>query len=401
MIGSLYSGISGINANTNAMSVVGDNIANMGTTGFKSSNISFANVLSQSIGGMGGSQIGRGVTTTEVRSQWSSGTLESTGNVTDLAIDGQGLFMVGGSDGETYYTRAGNFKFDKNSNLVNPDGYVVQGYELDDEGKAGKITDISIPSTGNSPKATANMNVGMNLDAGAAEDDTYSTTVTVYDSLGNAIGLTLDFEKTATAGQWDVSASIPADAGTAALDVASVTFDENGDLEEGLDPKVTLTLDSGETQEVAWDIYGEETGDGTLTGYASESTTLSQTRDGYPAGSLQGVSVSEEGEVVASYSNGQLVSLYKIALADFSNYSGLRKMGGNLYGETLASGQANVGVAGSGGMGSIASSSLEMSNVDLAKEFVKMITTQRSFQANSKVISTSDEVLAELINIKR
>jgi flagellar hook protein FlgE len=399
MIGSLYSGISGINANTNAMSVVGDNIANMGTTGFKSSNISFANVLGQSIGGMGGSQIGRGVTTSEVRSQWSSGTLESTGNVTDLAIDGQGLFMVGGSDGEAYYTRAGDFKFDKDSNLVNPEGYVVQGYELDDEGKPGKITDISIPSTGNSPKATENMNVGMNLDAGAAEGDTYSTTVTVYDSLGNAIGLTLDFEKTATAGQWNVTASIPADAGNADLD-ASVTFDENGDLEEGLDPKVTLTL-GGEEQEIAWDIYGEETGDGTLTGYASESTTLNQTRDGYPAGSLQGVSVSEEGEVVASYSNGQLVPLFKIALADFRNYSGLRKMGGNLYSETLASGQANVGVAGSGGMGSIASNSLEMSNVDLAKEFVKMITTQRSFQANSKAISTSDEVLAELINIKR
>lgn len=402
MIGSLYSGISGINANTNAMSVIGDNIANMGTTGFKSSDISFANVLSQSVGGLGGSQIGRGVMMSEVRPQWSSGTLESTGNVTDLAINGQGLFVVRGTDGMRYYTRAGDFKFDKDANLVNPQGFRVQGYEIGEDGTLGRITDITIPNTGNPPKATTRMNVGINLNAGAVEDELYSTTLTVYDSLGNGIGLTLDFKKTGNEGEWDVTAVIPASIGTATLSIATVTFDSNGRLADGYAPTIDFELVNGASDfEVTWDIYGEGAKAGTLTGYAAESSTLSQTRDGYPAGSLQGVSVSEAGEIVASYSNGQLVPLFKVALADFTNYSGLRKMGGNLYSETLASGQASIGVAGSGVMGSIASNSLEMSNVDLAKEFVKMITTQRSFQANSRVITTSDEILAELINIKR
>lgn len=402
MIGSLYSGISGLNANTNAMSVIGDNIANMGTTGFKSSDVSFANVLSQSVGGLGGSQIGRGVMMSEVRPQWTAGTLESTGNVTDLAVNGQGMFVVRGTDGMRYYTRAGDFKFDKDANLVNPQGFKVQGYEIGDDGTLGQIRDITIPNTGNPPKATTEMNVGINLDAGSLEDERYSTTLTVYDSLGNAIGLTLDFTKTENEGEWNVTAVIPESVGTATLSIGNVTFDSNGRLEEGYEPEIELELINGASDlEISWDIYGESTSGGTLTGYSAESSTISQTRDGYPAGSLQGVSVSEAGEIVASYSNGQLIPLFKVALADFPNYSGLRKMGGNLYSETLASGQASIGVAGSGVMGSIASNSLEMSNVDLAKEFVKMITTQRSFQANSRVITTSDEILAELINIKR
>jgi flagellar hook protein FlgE len=402
MIGSLYSGISGINANTNAMSVIGDNIANMSTTGFKSSDISFANVLSQSLGGSDGSQIGRGVMMSDIRPQWSSGILESTANVTDLAVNGTGLFVVQGADGGRFYTRAGDFKFDKDARLVNPEGFVVQGYEIDETGALGKISGISVSNTGNAPKATTEMNVGINLDAGAIQGDTYSTTLTVYDSLGNAIGLTLDFSKTETDGEWAVEAEIPSSVGVAGLDITTVTFDERGVLASGLDPEVQLVLANGaENFEIGWDVYGSGAGGGTLTGYASGSATLSQSQDGYPAGALQGVSVSEAGEIVASYSNGQLVPLYKVALADFRNYSGLRKMGGNLFAESMGSGQANVGIAGEGGMGSISSNSLEMSNVDLAKEFVKMITTQRSFQANSRVITTSDEVLTELINLKR
>ena len=416
MIGSLYAGISGLNANAIAMTVIGDNIANVNTTAFKSNRSSFANILSQSLQGTGGNDIGRGVKFWGTAPSWGQGTVENTANPTDMAINGRGFFMVNDDSGQTFFSRAGEFSFDRNGDLRNPDGLAVQGYEVtavapDGTLTLGAITDIGVPSESSSPPvATDEFTMDINLDAGAAVGDTYSTSQVFYDSLGNAVPVTFTFTRAITvapaSANWDVAASIPASAGTGAVvSVPQVQFDASGNMIAPLgDATVTLTLTNGAVspQAINWDLYDAAAASlGDITGYASTSVTTFQTQNGYPAGSLRGVSVNESGVVTGAYSNGQMTPLYQVALADFPSYYGLSKMGNNLYAETLASGQALPGIATTGRLGSISPSAVEMSNVDLAQEFVKMITTQRAFQANSKVITTSDEILNELINIKR
>jgi flagellar hook protein FlgE len=252
------------------------------------------------------------------------------------------------------------------------------------------------------------MNAEVNLDAGAAAGDIFTSAVTIYDSLGNSVPVTLTFTNTG-AGTWDVAGSIPASAGTGVTlnggATTSIAFDPSGQLTTpAADVAMALTLTNGAAnpQNVTWNLYDASgLNNGSLTGYASPSSTTFLGQNGYPAGSLRGVSFDEAGIVTGSYSNGQLTPLFQLALAEFPSYYGLTKMGHNLYAESLESGQALPGVPGSSSLGSISPSSIEMSNVDLAQEFVKMITTQRAFQANSRVITTSDEVLTELINIKR
>lgn len=416
MIGSLFAGISGLNANATAMTVIGDNIANVNTTGFKANRSSFANVLSTSLQGSGGNNIGRGVTFWGSTPSWSQGSVENTANATDMAVNGRGFFMVNDQSGQTLFTRAGEFAFDRNGDLRNPDGLAVQGYQVtavapDGTLTLGAIMNIGVPSESTSPPvATDEFTMDINLDAGAALTDTYSTSQVFYDSLGNAVPVTFTFTRAAAVAPatatWNVAASIPASAGTgAAVSVPSIGFNASGNMiVPAADATVTLTLTNGATspQAITWSLYdpaGPSLGD--ITGYASASVTTFQTQNGFPAGSLRGVSVDELGVVTGAYSNGQMTPLYQVALADFPSYYGLTKMGNNLYAESLASGQALPGVAQSGRLGSISPSSVEMSNVDLAQEFVKMITTQRAFQANSRVITTSDEILNELINIKR
>ncbi len=638
MIGSLYSGISGLKANTDAMSVIGDNIANVNTTGFKSSKASFADVFSQVAGKDG---IGQGVMISGQSTDWTQGTPESTGNATDLAITGDGLFIVHDAAGVEYYTRAGNFQFDNAGNLVNHDGMIVQGYKIDPvAGASGAVSNITIESGNCPPLVTIEMSVNLNLNAddtngldesvgatltadctnvdsditftavkggaagnnisivyvdpGAADralsvevddsnpddiiitvnlatgtvvlgmaitstaadiadaiannqdaaalvtaelddvgagvveaadsanlvsgggaarvtvtaagaaivagvpivngdvtytavtggtdgnnisieyaaggvvgdppevsvadnvitvtcdigattaaevataintnadaallvsataygdgagtiaatvadvtltngvdvadniPDTYSNTITAYDSLGSAVDVIVQYT---CVGQgrwvWDVATS---DGSSSSAGV--VSFDENGKLNyPAADPTIVITgLSNGaDDLKIEWDLVGNDN----FTGYAMLSSTSYKTQNGYAAGALQSVSVDNEGFVVKAYSNGQLMPGYRVALAGFSSYDGLSRMGDNLYSESLASGQPIFGTPGSGTLGGISSSSLEMSNVDLATEFVRMITTQRAFQANSRVITSSDEILQELINLKR
>ena len=414
MIGSLFAGISGLNANSTAMTVIGDNIANVNTTAFKSNKSSFANVLSQSLGGSATGGIGRGVEFWGVSPSWSQGSIENTSNATDMAINGKGFFMVEDDSGSAFYTRAGEFSFNKDGDLVNPDGLYVQGYTVSSLAADGTITlgsieNINVPGESTAPpQATTTSTLDINLDAGAAVNDTYSSTQSIYDSLGNAIPLTLTFTKTA-ANAWTANISVPAGTVTdpttdIGITNANLTFDGNGNLNTGTDPSITLTNLVNGAADIAinWDLFdsaGATNGD--LTQYAAASTTNFNTQNGYAAGNLRGVSVDEKGFVTGVYSNGQLTPLYQVVLAEFPSYFGLSKMGKNLYAESRASGQAMPGVPLSGSLGSISPSAIEMSNVDLAQEFVKMITTQRAFQANSRVITTSDEILQELISLKR
>jgi flagellar hook protein FlgE len=415
MIGSLFAGISGLNANATAMTVIGDNIANVNTTGFKANRASFANVLSQSLGGSLGNDIGRGVEFWGTSPLWTQGSLENTGSSTDLAVSGKGFFIVQDDTGTNYYTRAGQFYLDEVGDMVNPDGYLVQGYEIDDNGNRGNLTSISIPGERISePSATSEFTFDINLDAGTATNGTYSATQSVYDSLGNAIPLTMTFTKTANPREWTVTSSIPVTAGSgvafnpgggAPTNSITMTFDTTGNLSgPAADQTLRLALTNGATSplDIVWDLFDSGgTNNGDLTEYASPSSTTFQYQDGYSSGLLRGISVDEDGIVTASYSNGQLIPVFQVALADFPSYEGLAKMGKNLYAESTSSGQPMPGVAGKGRLGAISPSAIEMSNIDLAQEFVKMITTQRAFQANSRVITTSDEILSELINIKR
>ena len=424
MIGSLYAGISGLNANATAMSVIGDNIANVNTTAFKSNSVTFASVLSQSLTGSGGNSIGRGVQLGGMSQSWSQGTLESTGNGTDLAINGKGFFMVQDEAGLTYYTRSGGFNFNADGNLVNADNMIVQGYSVDTVNADGTFTlgaigDISVTGATSSPSATDEIATTLNLDAGATSTlpDTHTTTISVYDSLGNEIPLTITFTKNATDRSWNVAASIPSTAGTSAaitaggVALASIEFDADGKLASvtnttpaalTVDPVITLTLDGfTASQAITWSLFDSGVSNDKVTGYASPSTTSFLNQNGYAAGTLQGVAVDEKGVVTGYFTNGELPPLFQIALADFPNYQGLNAIGDSLYSGSRSSGQATPGTAGNGKLGLISSSALEMSNVDLAKEFVKMITTQRAFQASSRVITTSDEILQDLINLKR
>jgi flagellar hook protein FlgE len=409
MIGSLFSGISGLNANSQAMSVIGDNIANVNTTGFKSSSVSFGNMFSQSLDESAMASSGSGVKLMGINQIWTSGSFENTGNATDLAINGKGMFVVRNEANSPFYTRAGNFTFNDQGFLVNNDGFNVQGYAINDQGSLDALGDINIAGDNTyKNQATSELTVGLNLNSGAAAGEEYTTTITVNDSLGNNIPLALVFTKVADLNQWTVTTSIPNEIGSATIldsggDPITFAFDASGKLTNTEDGLITLNLTNGAVSGQVIELNLTENGssNGNVTGYPSPTMMNSQSQDGYPAGILQSVSVDKFGIVTGSYSNGQRIDLFRVALADFPSYQGLTKIGNNLYTASKHSGQASIGIIGTGRLGNLTPNSLEMSNVDLATEFVKMITTQRAYQANSRVISTSDELLTELINIKR
>jgi flagellar hook protein FlgE len=411
MIGSLYSGISGLKSQTSAMAVIGDNIANVNTTGFKTSKVLFANVFSATLG-QSRMQIGRGVSMSGLSANWNAGTLETTNNVTDLAINGQGMFIVRDpANNGQYYTRAGQFEFNSNHRLVNTDGMEVQGYSINLDGTRGALGGITLPNGISTPMASTEIAMGLNLNSSAIDGDTYDTTVSVYDTLGNSVELNLNFVRNGTGWDWYVVPS----AGTAVpntderwhLDFTSEgALNPAGCIPAGANPTISVTDTGlgGEDLAVQWTIFNNNDPpgtNGTITGYAGTSVKTAQTQDGFPSGMLQGISIDNDGVFTALYSNGTMSPFAQVALADFASYAGLAKQGSNLFTSSLASGQPVITTPNSAGVGAIAGSSLEMSNVDLAQEFVALITTQRAFQANSKVITTSDEVLAELISIKR
>jgi flagellar hook protein FlgE len=410
MIGSLYSGISGLKANTSAMAVIGDNIANVDTTGFKASRVSFANIFSASLS-QTSLQIGRGVTLNGVNPQWQAGSLENTNSATDLSINGSGLFLVDDpSNGSTYYSRAGQFEWDKNGRLVTPDGFIVQGYSIDPTtGNTGGIDNITLPNGTSQPNPTQNISFGMNLNSDAAVGDTFMSSITAYDSLGSEAILDIEFTRSATGWDWVVAVDHKNPAASSAS-TGSIVFDAAGNLNPAAcvppnaNPAIVLANVGPATSPmtITWNyLDAANASDGSITGYSSESSKTAQSQDGYPSGSLQSVAVDEDGYFTGVYSNGSMIPFAQIALADFPSYSGLAKQGSNLYAESLSSGQPLLGPPNTAGLGSIAPSTLEMSNVDLGTEFVEMITTQRAFQASSKVITTSDEILAELLSIKR
>lgn len=419
----LYSGVSGLNTNSQAMTVIGNNLANTNTLGFKGSRTVFSDLLSSTINGSGGtSQVGRGVNVSKVDNIFSQGTFESTESGLDVAIEGDSFFLVSeeGTDAMNY-TRAGAFRFDEDGFLVNPEGFRVQGKDFDVNGDlvAGDPGDIQVGNTGLiAGNATDAMSLTTNLDA-AAEipaagfDHTdpatfnYSSSTQVFDSLGEPHLLTTYFRKTAP-NEWDWSWSAEDDTGTlfgpaatddtiAGLGGATIDFNGDGTLVAGTGGPINLGpfnwlngSDAGQTIDITFNN----------TQFDSESTVISQDQNGFGAGNLTSVDIDGEGVVIASYSNGEQMKVASLVLGKFNNPNGLRQVGNNLYEASETSGTPRVGLPGTE-LGKVFTNSLEQSNVDMGAEFVRMITVQRGFQANSKIITTVDELLGELINLKR
>lgn len=416
----LYSGVSGLNTNSQAMSVIGNNLANTNTVGFKGSRTVFADLLSSNINGSGGtSQVGRGVGMSKVDQVFSQGTFESTESGLDVAIEGEGFFILKEPGDETpYYSRAGAFRFDEDGYLVNPEGYQVMGKQFDVNGELlpGDASSIRVQSSGliqgqvtNELTLTTNLDSAEPINAVAfayANPDSYnySSSVQVFDSLGNPHLVTTYFKKTDN-NEWDVYYSYEDDAGVvnpvAPAALTTLNFTTDGILTNAaLDPPLPTTAT---IPAIAW-------GNGTTataidvtfdtTQFNSESVVISQDQNGFGAGNLTGVDIDGDGIVIASYSNGEQTKIAQLVLGKFVNPGGLALVGSNLYTETSASGTARTGIPGPE-LGKVFTNSLEQSNVDMGAEFVRMITVQRGFQANSKIITTVDELLGELINLKR
>jgi len=417
----LYTGISGLQANAEAMSVTGNNISNSNTVGFKSSSTLFSDVLSASISSSSGdSQVGRGAQISSVRNSFSQGSFQSSSSSTDLAIEGDGFFMVSDpSSSEVLYTRNGAFGFDANGYLTNAEGYRVQGKSFDANGDliGGDPTDIKVDINSQIPaKRTSNLTLTTNLDASSSlvgpfdmtdpvNSSNYSTSTQIYDSLGNTHMATTYFTMTAPqTWEWHtVANSSELDLAAAGPEVitevgsGSLSFDSSGNLLTGATASTTsgaLVWNNGS------DPNHQINMEFNTTQFSSSSVVISQRQDGYAPGEVVQVSIDNNGTVSASYSNGESIDNAMLTLATFTNPNGLGKEGGSLYAASNSSGTPSIGIS-SPSQGSIYTNSLELSNVDLAQEFVDLITIQNGYSASSKVITTTDEMLQELINMKR
>jgi len=388
MLRSLYSGISGLRSHQTMLDVTGNNIANVNTAGFKGSSVVFQDSLSQlignagipddQVGGRNPAQVGLGVQVAGIRTNFAQGSAQATGRGGDLMISGDGFFAVR-SGGETLYTRAGAFTFDSTGKMVTVDGAVVQGWAATNGVVNTGLApaDIVLPLNAISPaRATTSATVTGNLPSTAEIGDTLVRDVTVYDAQGAGSTLSLTFTKTAAG--WDVTEPVSGATG-------SLTFTD------GVQTAPGLTLTAGA---LTVDLTA-------VTGYADMSTVAVTGQDGAPAGSLKSYSITGDGSIIGIFSNGRTETLAKIAMATFANPEGLEKAGGTAYRVSANSGQPQFGVPGAAGFGDLVSGALEMSNVDLSQEFTNLIVAQRGFQANARIITTSDEVLQELTQLKR
>ncbi len=458
MMRSMYSGVSGLRTHQSKMDVIGNNIANVNTVGFKRGQMTFQEVFNQVIqgasapqGGKGGTnpqQVGMGVSVGSINTIHTKGPAQRTENPTDLMIDGEGFFVVSDDPnfGNRYYTRAGNFSLDRDGNLVTADGFKVLGYRADENGKiTSDIANIMISkSETKGATATENIIIKGNLDSRLENDTEHKADTEIVDSLGNTYTVTFKFIKNDT-GQWRMTIDRITDnatknyykhedSGTVGIDGADgidITFDKNGNIETiggknlkgdtNLLEKINLTnlndivFNYDKDDEEITDAKGpngnlkditlfDKENENTykdLHQYANEIDAKPYKQDGETSGKIEGFSIDGAGNIVGSFSNGEKKILGQVMVAKFDNPMGLQKMGSNFFIDTRNSGEPQLGKAGANGYGAINAGNLEMSNVDISLEFTEMITTQRGFQANSRIITASDEMLQELVNIKR
>jgi flagellar hook protein FlgE len=421
MLRSMFAAVTGLRSHQAFMDVVGNNIANVNTTGYKSSNVLFEDLLSQQLTGAGAptatsggtnpAQVGLGVRLTGISINFAQGATQLTGRSTDFAIQGDGFFAVD-SGGQTAFTRNGSFSLDGNGNLVTADGGFVEGWEADQNGNVttnATVGHLKIP-VGQiiNPITTSSLKIGGNLPADAAIGTTVDAGMNVYNSLGTSVPLRAEFTKVADAvGSVDWQVSVFDSGNNLVSGPAAVSFDLTGALTSGNVTVTQASLDSIAGTAGTWNAggmtldFGNPTDPDRLSGAGGLNTAAALSQDGSGVGSVVGFSVSEQGLVTGTFSNGRSQAIGQIALATFANPNGLEKSGSSLYTATANSGPAQVGVAGQGGRGTLSGGTLEMSNVDLAAEFTNLIVAERGFQANSRVITTSDQILQDLVNLKQ
>ena len=440
MMRSLFAGVQGLRAHQVRMDVIGNNIANVNTTAFKASRVNFADQYSQTIagagapnaarGGMNPKQIGLGVTVAGIDTIWAEGSMQLTGKTTDMAISGNGFFVM--RDGNRFvYTRAGNFDFDAQGYLVNPStGQRVQGWLPQADGEfptreVANLQDIQLPVADSVlASATSRVTFDQSLNAAAATGTVHTASTTVIDSLGNRHTINLEFTKVAD-NAWDVAAtnataSLAGPNYGAAL-IGAAPPAGQGRIQFNPDGSLMLPLDGGGNPIPSFEInlsYTPGGGAEPMTGAnvvaldfnramqpALPETTTSTLRafeyNGYPTGALTNISIDANGIITGYYSNGEYRTVAQLAMANFFNPGGLMRDAGNNWVESPNSGFALIGAAGVSGRGLVVSNNLEMSNVDISAEFTNMIVTQRGFQANSRIITATDELLQEVVNLKR
>ena len=413
-MGSFATSLSGLQANSQDLEVISNNLANLNTTAYKGATAAFQDLFYQQLGtsGDGNSiQVGVGTQIGSIPADFTEGNIQSTGVSTDVAIEGTGFFVGQTTSGQDIYFRAGDLSTLANGTLVAPDGSDVLGFPAVN----GVINPSQTPgpltiATGaiSPPLPTANAEITMNLNSGTPAGGAFSTALTVYDSLGAAHVLTYNFTNTAP-GHWNYSITIPAaDVGglpTAApvvVKAGTMTFSGTGQL---LTPAADVTgiaitplADGANTLTFNWNIYGPGNA-GLITQDAATSSASNTQQDGYASGSLVSFSIGSDGTIDGTFSNGQTQPLGQILLASFANQQGLSRIGSNEFQATLSSGAANVGVAGTGGRGTISGGALEASNVDISTQFANLIVAESGYQANAKVVTTLDTVIQDTISL--
>jgi len=408
-------GLSGLNAASKALDVIGNNVANSGTVGFKGAQAQFSDVYASSLTGAGTSQIGIGTKVATIAQQFTQGNVTASNNPLDVAINGGGFFRMS-NNGTVTYGRNGQFQLDKDGYIINSSGSRLTGYIADSLGvlSTGAPADLNINNADIAPAVTTEIGALVNLDSRSASiaipfdmtdptSYTNATSVSVFDSLGNSHVLQTFFQKTA-ANTWDVFASLdgiaepPFVAPATQASVGTLTFLGDGTIDTAATTlPFVLSLDTTSGSFTPFSVDLDYTG---TTQYGSNFGVNTLTQDGYASGHLSGFNISADGTIVGRYTNGRSATLGQVVLANFTNPNGLQSLGNNVWAATADSGVALVGPPATGGLGVLQSSAVEDSNVDLTAELVNMITAQRVYQANAQTIKTQDQVLQTLVNLR-
>jgi flagellar hook protein FlgE len=416
-------GLSGLNASSKNLEVIGNNIANSNTYGAKSSRAEFSDMYASAMNGAGANAIGIGVSLSAVSQQFTQGNIASSQNPMDLAINGAGFFQVSDGKNPTMYTRNGEFKVDRDGFVVNGQGNKLMGYAADGAGTIlpGQAKPLQMPTAGITPSATDKIKLEMNLDARSAvtvpasgapidmtDPTTYNnaTSLTVYDAKGQDVALTYYFQKSAT-DTWNVyitanGTPLATDASGNPAPSTQIVFPSNGGTPTAPVGTVSLNIPASTNAAGAatLPISGVALNVAGATQYGSPFGVTDLSQNGYAAGQLVGIQFESNGVVTARYSNGQSKPAGQVEIATFRNPQGLQPMGGNAWARTFATGDPIVGVPGDGNLGALQSGALEESNVDMTAELVNMITAQRVYQANAQTIKTEDQVMQTLVNLR-
>jgi flagellar hook protein FlgE len=402
--------LSGLAASSNSLNVIANNLANLNTDGYKNESLTFSDVFNEMQGVSGNGdpiQVGSGVQSAGETSNFSNGTVSSTGVNSNMALQGNGFFVVQ-QNGQTTYTRAGDFTVNSQGQLSTPQGQLVMGYPAVNGvvSTSSSLTPISVNQASNIPAVpTSTFSMNANLNAASPVGSVYSAPISVYDSLGATHVLTVQYTNQGS-NTWAYSISVPsADTGGTGtptpVATGTLTFDASGELTTPSAPVSGITIsgltDGANPMNLTWNLYNN--GTPTITQQSATSATASTQQNGYGVGSLTGYTVLPDGTVEGQFTNSQTLALGQVAIANFANAQGLTQTGGNDYQATFASGTAVVGLAGAGGNGTITGDAVEQSNVNLSSEFANMIVAQQSYEANAKVLTTMDQVSQATIQL--